>query len=499
MKNGTSMQEQLKTKVRPALLHSAIPPNPRQWKGDGVDHINISRFCATELGRMLDFDDAPKSLFRHPKLGSFRSINSLYYFLRSRDFDEALRTLVAHALRKYAHTRAGVSNQVPNLNAVVLDSAWQKLKTNQKTVRLMTESTLPFDSYHINREGIRQRFDTASWVAGGYEEMRKALKEDREPNFTPFQDKPGDLYEAVLTLLRPEPSDVPTPVFRKEKKNKPKGPRKEGLPYKAAAVVNIDAPVSAPTSVGAPEKAPLHPTHPLASANRVSQEDALELNRYFLMQGMAATVNPSASDQKTDTQPAEEVREAVERIDDPVVEAVEAEDGASLQAVVDTPVEAVELADEVSLDVKEEVKTELPQNDAEVVVAQSDETPLDGALRLLNERVALLNDCLARSIYGPLSLEVADNRELTKELFYETLNVSEAASTEEEKAAQVRKVHVFLNSQPDLISSAQSLKEQASAPLSEDTADRYGIGQARHVEIEVSGALFEHHAVNRTV
>ena len=68
----------------------------------------------------------------------------------------------------------------------------------------MIESELPFDSYKTLQSGIRVRFEHTLWVVNAFEEIRKALKEEREPNFAHLMDRDAqDIYSGVLQMLNP--------------------------------------------------------------------------------------------------------------------------------------------------------------------------------------------------------------------------------------------------------------------------------------------------------
>lgn len=211
-----NLREQLET-VRPAVKVTApsLPPNVNAIGEDGVEHINIFRQGKTEIGRMLDFDHV--QTFEHPQLGSFRSMYSLWYFLKAKITDDRLRKMVASETRRHVHEHCGgLRKEVPNFRGVVMHSAYLRIKANKKLTALMVNSSLPFDCYRTMPSGIRERLDMAYWVASAYEEIRTALKEKREPDFSPYLDKRGsDLYEGVLKQILPAITvETPRPKTR---------------------------------------------------------------------------------------------------------------------------------------------------------------------------------------------------------------------------------------------------------------------------------------------
>ena len=227
-------REQLMT-VRSALvggLQPRIPTNASSWEADGVDHINISRYGKTPLGKMLDMDHIRN--FEHPLLGPFKTMNSLWFFLRARQPNDHIRVLNNPELRGFVfNSCGGVKSGVPNFRAVVMHAAYLRIKAFKDITRLMIESELPFDSYKTLQSGIRVRFEHTLWVVNAFEEIRKALKEEREPNFSHLMDRDAqDIYSGVLKMLNPngntlsveEIKALTTPTLKPKKEIEEKAP-----------------------------------------------------------------------------------------------------------------------------------------------------------------------------------------------------------------------------------------------------------------------------------
>lgn len=227
-------REQLMT-VRSALvggLQPRIPTNASSWEADGVDHINISRYGKTPLGKMLDMDHIRN--FEHPLLGPFKTMNSLWFFLRARQPNDHIRVLNNPELRGFVfNSCGGVKSGVPNFRAVVMHAAYLRIKAFKDITRLMIESELPFDSYKTLQSGIRVRFEHTLWVVNAFEEIRKALKEEREPNFSHLMDRDAqDIYSGVLKMLNPngntlsveEIKSLTTPTLKPKKEVEEKAP-----------------------------------------------------------------------------------------------------------------------------------------------------------------------------------------------------------------------------------------------------------------------------------
>lgn len=252
-------REQLMT-VRSALvggLQPRIPTNASSWEADGVDHINISRYGKTPLGKMLDMDHIRN--FEHPLLGPFKTMNSLWFFLRARQPNDHIRVLNNPELRGFVfNSCGGVKSGVPNFRAVVMHAAYLRIKAFKDITRLMIESELPFDSYKTLQSGIRVRFEHTLWVVNAFEEIRKALKEEREPNFSHLMDRDAqDIYSGVLKMLNPngntlsieEIKALTTPTLKPKKEVDEKVPEVVQQVHEEESVLTEDASLQSDESV----------------------------------------------------------------------------------------------------------------------------------------------------------------------------------------------------------------------------------------------------------
>lgn len=199
-------------KQAPALLRSTARPtgimlHPSSWKGDGEDHINVSSSARTTIGQWLHGRNS--NPFNHPLLGHFRSIDNLSFFIRSVNIDDRVRTMENfNMIRQLVEENGGFRASTPNFKAIMVHSIWLRILDNPTLIKEIVESTLPFDSYRINSETkVRQRFEPAAYLCRGYEEIRKALVERRDPNLVQFLDKKPsdsrdvDIYLDIMQIL----------------------------------------------------------------------------------------------------------------------------------------------------------------------------------------------------------------------------------------------------------------------------------------------------------
>ena len=224
-----SYREQLKAVTPFLLLKTTGPSTASAWKKDGEDHINISRHAQTDLGYRLDFDH-PRG-FDHPMLGSFRSLNSLFYFLRAKEPNDYIRNVIRGELREFVFDHCGgVYPTFPNYKAVMMHSAYIRIKSLTGYMKTLIDSTLPFDHYRELASGIRERNETTPWLVAGYEEIRKALKENREPDFSVLMVKREPaMYTSVIKRLNPnyDPAAVKEDRQRHDNEDRPRQDRKE--------------------------------------------------------------------------------------------------------------------------------------------------------------------------------------------------------------------------------------------------------------------------------
>lgn len=255
-----SLREQINT-IRPnvAVAGGQIPINPSEWKADGGDHINITGNAQTELGRFLSIRNT--MVFDNPVLGDFRSINNAWHFVRARNLHDQIRHISdAARLREFIIKNGGELQHIANFNALVMHVAYLRLLTSPRMMKAMMDSTLPFDTYRIiGVSGIRQRFTYVNWFITGYAEIRSALIERREPDFSKLMDYKGNnkhIYVDILNRVSGEKKHTKDPDLTEwiadkwanydAKMNKPE------KPVSSFKVMSIDSAAEATASLTPP-------------------------------------------------------------------------------------------------------------------------------------------------------------------------------------------------------------------------------------------------------
>lgn len=239
-------KESLRTqvsKVKKAVLKIRTVHNPGMWKKEGEDHINISKNSETKLGRLLSLDNVRH--WEHSLLGPFRSLNSLWFFLKAVHKSDEIRTITGFDLKNFVNRRCGGQvGRIPHFQAVILESAYQRVLYCPDIAAAILESDLPFDCYRVvPASGVCVRFEHSTWLTRGYEEIREALKENREPNFNSFRDQEaGGIYDAVLKMVSPnhEVLAKQAQAARVTPEKPKKKPGEKPAVYDASKITNID-------------------------------------------------------------------------------------------------------------------------------------------------------------------------------------------------------------------------------------------------------------------
>ncbi|HXQ34093.1 MAG TPA: hypothetical protein VN843_08780, partial [Anaerolineales bacterium] len=168
--------------------------SPSSWVGDGIDHINIHYFGQTELGQMLDF--SYKLTFYHDVFYNFNTISGFWAYIRSEERPDQLRDLVGRPLQEL--TRKVTNRKVKHLRAIIMDTAYQRIKGNTKLAQMFFENERPFDMYKVMDSGVPIRLAHHDWSVGGYTEIQRAMHSGSVPDFSFLCDgETSDIYESV--------------------------------------------------------------------------------------------------------------------------------------------------------------------------------------------------------------------------------------------------------------------------------------------------------------
>lgn len=169
---------------------------------DGEDHINVHRDPQTELGYMMSMNHDIQ--FKHPIFGPFKTVAGMWYWFRTEDHDESFR----HMLGGKVFYTAKFKKLIPfprDFKYYIAQANWEKTKASKKLQDWIVGTNLPFDYYSYDMEDtIRVRPPEAIWMIAAWEEIRDALRQNREPNFEDFKDprQPGEVEEVVEPIYQ---------------------------------------------------------------------------------------------------------------------------------------------------------------------------------------------------------------------------------------------------------------------------------------------------------
>ena len=166
---------------------------------DGQDHINIHNNAETELGRFLDMN--AYSPFVHPDAGNFQSVGGLWHYIQTRPLMEEFRIAsgarvraMAKKMKDDARTNQNAPRHTPvkGFRTIIADAMWHKVTQSPSAVKMMAESSLPFEHYFTQGDlNIRQYPSEGYWIVAAYEEIRRVIKRrletgdaDTQPDFS---------------------------------------------------------------------------------------------------------------------------------------------------------------------------------------------------------------------------------------------------------------------------------------------------------------------------
>lgn len=180
----------LRNQIQTRGFSTRNAPAVNRLGNDGEDHINVYHHAETVVGRALAFTG--DQIFSHNRYGKFRSVAGLMAYLSSESQPDIFRTLPGSQVFAERHRHRNDA-KIYNYRWVAADATWQKVKQNSNLAKALYDSDLPFDVYRTERldgderSTIRVRHSSEyEWLVPTLEEIRRALREAREPDFSQF-------------------------------------------------------------------------------------------------------------------------------------------------------------------------------------------------------------------------------------------------------------------------------------------------------------------------
>lgn len=206
-------------------LKRVFSKNPNTYKGgDGVDHIRVSPFGKTDLGRLLSPSLYKKINIR--PLGEFSTIRNLWVWLTTDDHPDEFRMMPVKELEnvvKFSNIKK--NDKIPYFVAIIAYAKYQQLV--QHKIELTT-SDLPMLMYNETREGFRTTIPYEGWYVAAMKNVLEAYLEKREPVFE-VDGKKVDVEKYLREdIMRDLFGDIAPsePIVKKQPMPKPSGKKK---------------------------------------------------------------------------------------------------------------------------------------------------------------------------------------------------------------------------------------------------------------------------------
>jgi hypothetical protein len=195
--NGQVAKPKLPTAVKPAPPKAVIPRSEKAkdylrqamqnsyTDEDGVDHLNASSSAQTRLGQALDIN--AHTPFNHPDLGMFNSLGGLWYYVGGETQNDIFRTLFGQQCRTQGKKIR--LREVIGFKTIIAEATWLKVIADPALTKAMTESSLPFRSYHLQGDlGLPVSTVTEEWYMYVLETIREVLQSRAEGHEVAFPD-----------------------------------------------------------------------------------------------------------------------------------------------------------------------------------------------------------------------------------------------------------------------------------------------------------------------
>jgi len=141
---------------------------------DGITHINIYSQGKTKLGKMLS--NFYESDFVHPKYGKFKTVEGLWYWLRTGKAHIEFRGMSGFKCKEFGRTKKNNSDFIidERFKKDILIAIEIKINSNTELLKLFKSSKLPFEHYYVNNNVIK-KLPQYNWIVEGIEKIRKKM------------------------------------------------------------------------------------------------------------------------------------------------------------------------------------------------------------------------------------------------------------------------------------------------------------------------------------
>ena len=240
-------------------LKRVFSKNPNLYKQDGSDHIRISPYGKTELGKWLSPEYSRKVTIPH--LGEFASVRNLWIWLTTEGHPDQIRSVNPKDLERWVKsTKVKKGDSLPYFTELIGYAKYQQLVQHKPKLE---DSGFALLVYQESKEGFRTSMPYEQWYVSMARNAMDAYTNNRKPVF--FVDNVEIDIEAYLR------NDILEDLFNKGEDEEPqaevvieqRAPRQKSRPNLEEAAVTQDQVQQSyfpPQELQVADPAPANPT-----------------------------------------------------------------------------------------------------------------------------------------------------------------------------------------------------------------------------------------------
>jgi len=205
-------------------LKRVFSKNPNLYKQDGSDHIRVSPYGKTELGKWLSPEYSRKVTVPH--LGEFASVRNLWIWLTTEGHPDQIRGVNPKDLERWVKsTKVKKGNSLPYFTEIIGYAKYQQLVQHKPRLE---DSGFALLVYQESKEGFRTSMPYEQWYVSMARNAMDAYLNNRKPVFF-VENKEVDieayLRNEILTDLFKQDDDEPAVQEAPVQERQPRQPR----------------------------------------------------------------------------------------------------------------------------------------------------------------------------------------------------------------------------------------------------------------------------------
>lgn len=173
-------------------LKRVFSKNPNMYKADGVDHVRVSPYGKTELGKWLSPEFSRKVTVPH--LGEFASVRNLWVWLTTEGHPDQIRGVNPKSLERWVKSiKVKKGNSLRLFTEIICYAKYQQLVQHKPKLE---DSGVPLLVYQESKEGFRTTMPYEQWYVSAARNALEAYTNNRKPVF--FDGRTEIDFEAYL-------------------------------------------------------------------------------------------------------------------------------------------------------------------------------------------------------------------------------------------------------------------------------------------------------------